>query len=181
MKKQFLIFAMCLCSVVIWAHNFSAVAPTGQTLYYSFTSGTEVDVVSPTNDWSWSGYTKPTGNLTIPSSVTYEGTTYSVTGIGGYALSGCDGLTSVIIPNSVIDIKPGAFTNCRSLTNIIIPNSVTYIREYAFSGCSSLSHIIIPNSVTVIEPFAFESIPHQLSTTSNASGIRARDGASNLN
>ena len=52
------------------------------------------------------------GAVTIPSEVTYEGITYSVTSIGGYAFYGCSGLTSVVIPNSVTSIGSSAFSSC---------------------------------------------------------------------
>ena len=45
-----------------------------------------------------------TGAVNIPSSVTYNGTTYSVTTIGNWAFSDCTGLTSVTIPGSVTTI-----------------------------------------------------------------------------
>ena len=72
------------------------------------------------------------GAVIIPSEVTYEGTTYSVTSIGSYAFSDCDGLTSVEIPNSVTSIGFYAFQYCSGLTSVVIPNSVTYIGKSAF-------------------------------------------------
>ena len=68
----------------------------------------------------------------------------SVTSIGGYAFHGCSGLTSVTIPNSVTSIGGYAFRGCSRLTSVTIPNSVTSIGESAFSGCSSLESITIP-------------------------------------
>ena len=91
-----------------------------------------------------------TGAVNIPSSVTYNGTTYSVTTIGGNAFRDCSGLTSVTIPNSVTSIGSGAFSNCSGLTSVTIPNSVTSIGESAFNWCSGLTSVTIPNSVTSI-------------------------------
>ena len=68
----------------------------------------------------------------------------SVTSIGQSAFNGCSGLTSITIPDSVTSIGQSAFRNCSSLTSITIPDSVTSIGESAFSGCSSLESITIP-------------------------------------
>ena len=96
-----------------------------------------------------------TGTVTIPETVTYEGTTYSVTSIGNYAFCDCSGLTSVTIPNSVTSISGEAFSHCSGLTSVTIPNSVTSIGGYAFSYCSGLTSVTIPNSVTSIDCYAF--------------------------
>ena len=52
---------------------------------------------------------KYSGNIIIPSSVTYRSVTYSVTSIGSSAFQDCSGLTSVTIPNSVTSIGGSAF------------------------------------------------------------------------
>ena len=78
---------------------------------------------------------KPTGDLTIPESVTFGGISYPVTSIGDEAFCDCSGLTSVTIPNSVTSIGQGAFKGCNVLTSVTIPNSVTSIGKGAFSGC----------------------------------------------
>ena len=96
-----------------------------------------------------------TGAVTIPSTITYSGKTYSVTTIGSSAFKGCTSLTSVAIPNSVTTIDNYAFRDCSSLASVTIPNSVTTIGSYAFDGCSSLASVSIPNSVTTIDNEAF--------------------------
>ena len=55
---------------------------------------------------------EPTGDLTIPESVTFRGCPYPVTSIGYEAFRGCSGLTSVTIPNSVTSIGEEAFCDC---------------------------------------------------------------------
>ena len=165
MKKilSFLVVLMLSAtSGLVYAYDFSAVASTGQTLYYNIVGGeaqvTSENILIP----YYSTY--PTGSLTIPSSVTNNGTTYSVTSIGYRAFASCTGLTSVTIPNSIISIGLEAFYSCTSLTSVTIPSSVTMIVG-AFGGCTSLTSVTIPNSVTVIGAFAFEDCTSLTSVT----------------
>ena len=100
-------------------------------------------------------YNSYSGSVTIPTSITYSGETYSVTSIDWYAFYGCTGLTSIEIPSSVTSIGSYAFYGCTGLTSMEIPISVTTIFDRAFQGCSSLTSIEIPNSVTSIGNYAF--------------------------
>ena len=89
----------------------------------------------------------------------------SVTSIGGYAFTGCSGLTSVTIGNSVTSIGDFAFNECRGLTSVTIPNSVTSIGSGAFCDCSGLTSVTIPNSVTTIGGYAFRNCSGLTSVT----------------
>lgn len=102
-------------------------------------------------------YSKYMNTVTIPETVTYNGTTYTVTSIESYAFANCGSLTGVSIPNTVTTIGNYAFYNCFGLKDITIPNFVTSINGYAFAGCSGFSHITIPNLVTTIGVNAFSN------------------------
>ena len=93
-----------------------------------------------------------TEKVVIPSEI--DGV--PVTSIGNKAFKGCDGLTSVNIPNSVTSIGNSAFDYCRGLTSITIPDSVTSIGDYVFEHCSALTSITIPDSVISIGIGAFK-------------------------
>ena len=67
-------------------------------------------------------------------------------GIAGGAISGCQGLTSIFIPNTVVNIGSGVFGGCNNLKEIEIPNSVkTMGGTQTFYSCESLTKVIIPN------------------------------------
>ena len=142
----------------VMAYDFSAVAPSGQTLYYNIVGGNAQVTY-------FQSYSSLSGSLVIPDVVTYNGITYSVTSINDNSFHACSELTTVIIPNSVTSIGNHAFSNCSGLTSIIIGNSVTNIGNYAFYACSGLTSVSIPNSVTSIGSDAFGSCSNLNSIT----------------
>ena len=170
MKHKVILIAAIMMALIIpqiaRAYDFSAVAPTGQTLYYNI-SGSTVTVTYASNDhWNpYSGYTQPTGAVEIPASVTYSGATYSVTSIGSYAFTLCTSISSVIIPTSVTSIGDYAFHECEGLTSVSIPNSVILIGNSAFSCCIGLTSLTIGNSVTSIGNRAFSACDSLISLT----------------
>ena len=150
MKQIFTILVALLATTNLWAYDFRY----GE-LYYNITSYEEPYTVEVTYQSTTSSNYSDFTSVTIPETVTYEGTTYSVTSIGIQAFVWCNALTSVTIPNSVTSIGKYAFAWCSLLTSVTIPNSVTSIGEGAFQGCSSLTSVTIPNSVTSIGEEAF--------------------------
>ena len=162
MKKLMMILCTILCANILAAQ----IQFTSGGLWYEVIDNNSVEVARQ-NSFDISG------SVVIPSTVTYNGTTYSVTSIGVEAFLSCSGLTSVTIPNSVTSIGGGAFWGCSGLTSVTIPNSVTSIRNGAFSGCSGLTSVTIPNSVTSIRDGAFSGCSGL--TTLNFNAINCQD------
>ena len=118
------------------AQDFMQANTQGQILYYNISSWNNAVYVT-------CGAIMPTGSLIIPDSVTYNGITYPVYGIGSQAFENCGGLTSVQIPNTVTGIGSSAFKNCGSLVSVSIPNSVTSIGTSSFYQCMPLKYPIL--------------------------------------
>jgi hypothetical protein len=59
-------------------------------------------------------------------------------------ISGCKGLTSVILPESITTIERLAFWQCERLTSLVIPKSVRRIDPTAFGECWKLSGVSRP-------------------------------------
>ena len=166
MKRLLLFISTLLCANVLMAQTTFWIGD----IQYEITSTNPAKV--EVNDANSSITT-----ANIPSTVSYEGTNYSVTSIGNWAFEFCSSLTSVTLPNSVTSIGQGAFYDCSSLTSITIPNSVTYIGGYAFSDCRSLTSITIPNSVTSIGYWAFSDCRSLTSVTIPNSVTSIESGA----
>ena len=130
-----------------------------------------------------------------------------VTTLGAYALSACDSMVSVSLPETLLAVGEDCFFSSTALHNISIPNSVRSIGDCAFSGCngltrvtlgsglkgigsqafngcSSLSGIVIPEGVPAIEAFTFQDCSNLMEITIprtvTSIGIYAFDGCYGL-
>lgn len=59
--------------------------------------------------------------------------------------------TNVIVKEGTAAIYNYALSGCTGLSSISIPNSVTGIGEYVFSGCSGLSSIVVESGNTIYD------------------------------
>jgi hypothetical protein len=166
-------------------YDIEAICPSGQTLYYNITDTNNHYVMLTFPSYIaaggyYDGFSKPTGNIILPSTLIYNGITYTVTKIGDYAFYGCSGLTgSLTIPSSVTSIGELAFADCSGFTgSLTIPSSVTTIGGGSFTDCSGFTgSLTIPNSVTSIEWGTFSgcsgltgslTIPDSVTTIGNS-------------
>ncbi len=145
--KGLLVSLMLMISASVNALDFEV-----DGIYYNKNSGGVSVCVTYRGSYYYEEYS---GTVVIPKSVTYNGTTYSVTSIGSSAFSGCSSLTSVTIPESVTSIGDKAFYGCSSLTSVTIPEGVTSIGSSAFRDCSRLTSVTIPEGVTSIGSSVF--------------------------
>ena len=139
-------------------YDFSATAPSGQTLYYKIIDSAQVSVVNPRTNNSDSNYVA--GDLVIPETVSYCGTTYTVTGLSTHnfmmgTFYNCKTLTSVYVPNSVKTMGDYVFGYCPLDVSVHLPDSITSIPNMAFEGCTSLPSITIGRCVRNIFSDAF--------------------------
>ncbi len=144
MKKRFVSLLVAL-SITLTFLPMGAVAAapikfTDGNLKYKVNADGESVTVSGTSG-------KPT-QLTIESSISDNGTNYTVTKIATWAFNACNTLTEVTLPNTVDEIGYQAFFNCSNLTKVIIPEGVRKIGQAAFYGCSQLTSITIPSTIT---------------------------------
>jgi len=143
MKKLFLtLISLCLMASA-WAYDF-----TSGGIYYNITSATSPYTVAVT--YATTSFNSYSGAVTIPSSVTYNSISYSVTRVATAAFMNCTSLSSVIIPSSVTTVEMEAFQGCSGLTSVNIPSSVTSIESAAFQGCSGLTSFTFPSQLTSI-------------------------------
>ncbi len=128
------------------------------------------------------------GFVVIPSVVTYKDIEYTVSSIAISAFDGCQDLTSITIPSTVLAIGDWAFSGCPSMLQIVISeenpaytvqNGVLFDKEktklIAYPAGRDGRSYTVPNSVTTIGVAAFDScdtifsinIPEGLTTIEN--------------
>ena len=101
-RWMLLLLMLPLMTDEAWAsYDFSVQCSSGQTLYYTITDASHhyVKLCCPGIEAAnkcWDGYTKPTGNISISSSVSYNNSVYTITSIGHFAFYECYGLTAAL-------------------------------------------------------------------------------------
>lgn len=96
--------------------------------------------------------------LNLPSQVTYNGVTYSVTEISEQAFYGCEEFYSLSVPSSVEQIGAQAFQQCTNLQKVdMAKTAITEINKYAFAQCSQLVDVQLPDSLVTIGDYAFSN------------------------
>ncbi len=181
-RLLFFFIAIAACMHVAQAFDFSATVPSGQTLYFSYTSNGKVYITKPEYS-TYSYYT--TGNLVIPGSIVSNGIRWDIDYIGAHAFDECTRLTLVVVSDSITSIGEYAFYCCTKLSSVSIGNGVTSIGEHAFDCCTKLSSVSIGNGVTSIGSYTFSGCTQLTSVSigdgANSIGSNAFNNCSSLN
>ena len=203
MKKRNLLFAAIFTMVTFAGLSVKAqdsvfsYAYQGTTLYYIIDNDQHARLVPPlypdmyynadsTESSSWHGYAQPQGDVVVPGSVVFNGTSYPVTAVEAFAFYPCDSVTSVTLPASVTYLEHDAFTFCSietismpgvtymgegcfyiayALTSVDIPAGVTSIPAWCFSECAALQSVTLHEGLTNIGFCGFQSCPSLQSVT----------------
>ena len=116
--KTTIINKILLVLMLITAQQVSALEFQVDGIYYRTSIFTKNSAYVTHSGTSYTESVEYQGEVVIPESVTYNGKTYTIASIGGYAFAGCPGLTSVTIPNTVTTINQNAFNGCTGLKTI---------------------------------------------------------------
>ena len=156
MKKSILLVLVVMTSLVSNAYDakidgiyYNFYGDEAEVTFQEYHMWTKEDIVHYTASSDY------TGAVVIPTSVDYDGKTYSVTAIGDSAFYACYNVTSVTMPKGLTRIGEYAFHDCLQLTGISFPEGLLSIGKYAFGRCQMLKDIVIPRSVTSIGDFIF--------------------------
>ncbi len=138
-----------LCAIILFSVSASAWTVNG--LNYTVTSGKNVKLTGcstcPSN-----------GTLVVPSTVTYNRTTYTVTEIGYEAFlnsTSCN-IVSLTVPGTVKVINMMAFKNMKTLKNLYLSEGLEEIWSGAFENCD-IEYLEIPSTVTKIQAHSFKN------------------------
>ena len=151
MKKILFTFAFLLVSIASSAYDAKI-----DGIYYNINPVERAAIVTK-------GEVNYQGDITIPSTIIYNGEDYTVTEITEEAFRDCISLTSIVIPHHVSIFRNSAFHSCINLTSIRLPDNLSRIPNSCFATCLKLSEIDLPDGIDAIGTDAFancESLTH---------------------
>ena len=147
MKKELfaIVIMICFSSSLL---GQSIISDKG-VFYQVLPNQKDVAVIKPQNESIY------TGNITIPTTITVDEKTYNVTHIGDYAFAGSD-ISSVVLPEGLIEIGYESFRQCYNIKSIVIPASVLFISGNSFLFCFNLSSLTFKaKTKPIIGSYAF--------------------------
>jgi hypothetical protein len=144
-------FAGCTSVSTLYTNNTSlsltnstVLSGKTKTLMYFDANYVSYLISSGTNAYAnGSISTNAVSSISIPSTVSIQGTTYTVNAIG----SGSDSSGN------------GVFQFNTNITSVSIPGTVSVVNPYAFAGCTNLTSISLANGVSTLAGNSFAPAP----------------------
>lgn len=158
-----LLLPLCASSVAA-AADFSEVNPEGIALDFTIIATGE----GMTPEVEISGFTAVPADtvavLTLPGSITHDGTTYNVTAVGEDAFE-YKKIKSVVVGEGIITLKENSLYGC-GISDIALPESLVTIARRSFTA-NKIENLYIPKSVRSIGgENSFDSPANSLSIAS---------------
>ena len=165
MRKLYkLLLAILFCMVSVHAQSFEV---NGLSFRVLDPDAKTVKVTYQGSDEMVNPYTQ--SSIVIPSTVEFNGNTYTVVEIGDYAFHNAS-LTSITIPSTVKTLGNGVFRYCNTIENIDL-SSIETFGNSVFFCCEALTSVKLPETMTSIPPEMF----------SNCSNLKSFEFPKNIN
>ncbi len=97
-------------------------------------------------DETYDDYIELSGEITVPSTINFDGITYVVTGINESCFYGNDKITKINLPSTITKIERHSFRNMTNLTTLNIPGNVQEITGNPFINSNKLTNLIVSSS-----------------------------------
>ena len=146
MFKFLLSTIFLIASTSVSAHDFEA-NNNGTPIYFNLKEGGKAVEVTFRGSQPQDVINEYKGEVVIPNAITFDGTTYPVTGIGEAAFMGCTELVTIHIPSSVTSLDANAFYDCKRLTSVyynLPAEEVTSISEEVFQNVNPMIILYVP-------------------------------------
>ena len=156
-------------TALLWSNKSIAYDIEVDGFYYNVLSATTLEVTY--------GDKKYSGDVTIPSTVSYSGKTFNVVSVGTKAFAECDKLLSIYMGKNIKSIGNKAFYKCSSLKNYYFSNCE--LGSYVFAYCTSLISGDIKGNIPAGTFYGCTSI-ESLSPKYRSIGKKAYEGCSSI-
>lgn len=145
-------------SVLCSAHDFSVVDNNGKKYFFNITDSAKktVEITYEGRITSSDDTFTFEGEVQIPSKVKFRDVVYRVASIGPKAFAGCEGVTGVVIPSGIVEIKDFAFDGCTSLSKIIFPSNTVTMGEGVFFRCPAIENVTLGGDWSAVDLRTFE-------------------------
>ena len=116
-----------------------------------------IPALAESADWNYDanyailrGYDGAGGDVVVPAEI--DGFTVDVIGVSVFK---GDTITSLTLPETVLELRSNAVSSCENLTSVTLPQSLVVINRMNFFSCTTLSEITIPAGVRYIGDTSF--------------------------